>query len=250
MRKFGLIGKKLEHSYSKIFFDKLFNDEQIEASYDLIELEDISLFENIKKQAYSGLSVTIPYKETIIPYLDALDDSAAEVGAVNAIYFKDNQAIGYNTDVTGFALSLSKLLVNKTVLENALVLGSGGAAKAIMYALEKLHINYTNVSRNPQTGQIDYSAINKKMLEDHKLIINCTPLGMYPNTDTFPQIPYAEINDSHILFDLVYNPAETLFLQKGKEKGATVCNGLEMLNFQALAAWEIWDEYKTLEVFK
>ena len=225
-------------------------DQKIDASYDLIELEDISLFENLKKESFSGLSVTIPFKESIIPYLDELDNSAAEVGAVNAVYFHNNKAIGYNTDVIGFAISLSKLLINKGIVENALVLGTGGAAKAVMFALDKLNINYTNVSRNPQNGQISYTDIDKKIMAEHKLIVNCTPLGMYPNIDTFPQIPYAEIDDSHILFDLVYNPAETVFLQKGKEKGATISNGLEMLNLQALAAWELWNEMAETKILQ
>ena len=239
--KFGLIGKKLGHSYSKIFFEDLFKEQNIAASFDLLEIDDVNRFEQIKKEGYLGLSVTLPYKETIIPLLDELDESARETAAVNCISFKNGKSIGYNTDTVGFALSLSKILINRKELKKALILGSGGAAKAVANVLGKLNIEYKIVSRSPEAGQIGYTALDAKFLKEHKLIINCSPLGMFPSNRTFPDIPYSALDESNILFDLVYNPAETVFMQKGREQGATVCNGLEMLHLQALAAWNIWN---------
>ena len=241
MKKFGLIGKKLSHSYSKIFFDELFKEQHISATFNLIEIENIAQFEKIKTEGYAGLSVTLPYKETIIPYLDELDESAAEIGAVNCIFFKNGKSIGYNTDTVGFALSLSKILINRKEVKKALILGNGGAAKAVANVFDKLGIDYIIVSRNPENDQIAYADLDKNIVMEHKLIVNCSPLGMLPNTRTFPDIPYSSLDESNILFDLVYNPAETVFMQKGSEKGATVFNGLEMLHLQALAAWNIWN---------
>jgi shikimate dehydrogenase len=241
MQKFGLLGKKLEHSYSKLFFDKLFLDQNINASFEMIEIDAISQFENIKKSGFSGLSVTLPYKESIIPYLDELDETASAVAAVNCIKFNNGKAIGYNTDVVGFGLSLSKILLDRNDIDKALVLGSGGAAKAVLHVLNQIKINSTVVSRNPKGLQIGYTDLDKKIIEEHKLIINCSPLGMYPNSVSYPEIPYKELNNNHIIFDLVYNPSETVFMKKAKENGAKVFNGLEMLQMQALAAWEIWN---------
>lgn len=241
MRKFGLIGKKLGHSYSKIFFDQLFREQQIDGVFNLLEIGNIAHFEKIKKEGYIGLSITLPYKEAIIPYLDELDESAAETAAVNCVYFKNGKAVGYNTDITGFALSLSKILVNRKDHSKALILGSGGAAKAVANVLGKMNIEFKMVSRNPVNEHIGYNELNEKMIREHKLIINCSPLGMFPNNRTFPDIPYLALDESNILYDLVYNPAETVFMQKGSKQGATVFNGLEMLHLQALAAWNIWN---------
>jgi shikimate dehydrogenase len=241
MRKFGLIGKKLGHSYSKIFFDQLFKEQQISATFNLIEMENIAQFEKIKKEGYVGLSVTLPFKETIIPYLDELDESAAEVGAVNCVFFKNGKSIGYNTDTVGFALSLSKILINRKEIKKALILGNGGAAKAVANVLGKLNMEYTFVSRNPESGQMSYADLDTGTVKEHKLIVNCSPLGMFPNSRTFPDIPYSAMDESNILFDLVYNPAETVFMQRGREQNATVSNGLEMLHMQAMAAWNIWN---------
>jgi shikimate dehydrogenase len=241
MLKFGLIGKKLGHSFSKIFFDQLFKEQHISALFNLIEMDNIAQFEKIKTEGYVGLSVTLPFKETIIPYLDELDESAAEIGAVNCVFFKNGKSIGYNTDTVGFALSLSKILINRKEIKKALVLGNGGAAKAVSNVLGKLNIEYKIVSRNPESGQIAYADLDSKTVKEHKLIVNCSPLGMLPNTRTFPDIPYSALDESNILFDLVYNPAETVFMQRGKEQNATVCNGLEMFHLQAMAAWNIWN---------
>jgi shikimate dehydrogenase len=241
MRKFGLLGKKLEHSYSKKIFDKLFLDHNINANFEVIEIDSISKFENIKNAAFNGLSVTLPYKESIIPYLDELDETASAVGAVNCIKFIDDKTIGFNTDIVGFGLSLSKILLEGNDIDKALVLGSGGAAKAVIHVLNQMQIKSTVVSRNPNSSQIGYTDLDKKIIEEHKLIINCSPLGMFPDITSYPEIPYKELNNNHIIFDLVYNPSETVFMKKARENGAKVFNGLEMLQMQALAAWEIWN---------
>ena len=242
MFKLGLIGKKLGHSFSKRYFENLFQERGIHGSFDLIELENIKEFEAIKKFDYKGLSVTIPYKESILTYLDELDESAAAIGAVNCIHFLENGKLrGYNTDLIGFEQSLIRLISERTDIKKALVLGTGGASKAVGQVLKKLSIDFVTVSRDKAKGQITYSEISREILEEHLLIINCTPLGMFPDVDTAPEIPYECLTKKYLLYDLVYNPEETLFLKKGKEKGATVKNGLEMLYLQAEAAWKIWN---------
>jgi shikimate dehydrogenase len=242
MFKLGLIGKKLGHSFSKRYFENLFQERGIHGSFDLIELENIKEFESIKKLDYKGLSVTIPYKETILTYLDELDESAAAIGAVNCIHFLENGKLrGYNTDMIGFEQSLNPLISERTDIKKALVLGTGGASKAVCQVLKKLSIDFVLVSRDSEKGQLTYSEISREILEDHLLIVNCTPIGMFPDVNAAPEIPYECLTKKHLLYDLVYNPEETLFLKKGKEKGATVKNGLEMLYFQAEAAWKIWN---------
>jgi shikimate dehydrogenase len=242
MYKLGLIGKKLGHSFSKRYFENLFQERDIHGSFDLIELEEINAFEAIKKQDYKGLSVTIPYKETIISYLDELDESAAAIGAVNCIHCLENGKLrGYNTDLIGFEQSLIPLISERTDIKKALVLGTGGASKAVGQVLKKLSIDFVIVSRDKAKGQLSYSEISQEILEDHFLIINCTPLGMFPEVDAAPEIAYESLTKQHLLYDLVYNPEETLFLKKGKERGATIKNGLEMLYLQAEAAWKIWN---------
>lgn len=248
MKQFGIIGYPLGHSFSMRFFNDKFHTEHIAALYQAFPLSDISEFPSLCKQhTFSGLNVTYPYKEQIIPYLDEVDDVAKTIGAVNVICFKNNKKIGYNTDTVGFRLSLEPYLHPK--LTSALILGTGGAAKAVNYALRKLDIKTTFVSRNPHSSNIQannrqqcigYQDINQDLLNDNLLIINCTPLGMMPFTYQYPPIPYDLLTPKHLLYDLIYNPEETRFLQFGKSRGCTVVNGLQMLYQQAIAAWDIW----------
>ena len=245
MRQFGLIGFPLGHSFSKKYFSEKFQNENIDARYDLYELSNISEFPNLRNSIkLSGLNVTIPYKEQIIPLLDKLDDTAASIGAVNVIRFDyDNNGkatlTGFNTDAIGFENSLKPFL--KPHHKKALILGTGGASKAILYTLQQLGIECSYVSRSTREGQLTYSDLNEEILNDNLLIVNATPLGTFPKTDACPDIPYQFLTDKHLLFDVVYNPAETLFIKKGRDAGATALNGEEMLIGQAIAAWEIWN---------
>ena len=245
MRKFGLIGFPLGHSFSKKFFSEKFENESIDARYDLYELTNIGEFQNLRNTVIiSGLNVTIPYKEQVIPMLDRLDDTAAHIGAVNVIRFdydKNGTATltGFNTDAVGFENSLKPFL--KSYHKKALILGTGGASKAILYTLQKLGIECRYVSRTVREGQLTYSDLNKEIIDNNLLIINATPLGTFPKTDICPDIPYQFLTEKHLLFDVVYNPAETLFMKKGRDAGATALNGEEMLIGQAIAAWEIWN---------
>lgn len=245
MKKFGLIGFPLIHSFSKRYFSEKFENENIDAQYDLYELDDISKFkELIASVELSGLNVTIPYKEKVIPYLDELDDTAAKIGAVNVIQFKHANGKlvlkGYNSDTIGFEASIRPLLMPHH--SKALILGTGGASKAIVYALHKLAIKTTYVSRSSRPDSFTYQELNKEIIEDYKLIINASPVGTFPHTDEYPDIPYQYIGAEHLLFDVVYNPSETLFLRKAKAQGATTMNGKGMLSGQAVAAWQIWNE--------
>lgn len=245
MRQFGLIGFPLGHSFSKKYFSEKFKNENIDARYDLYELSNISEFPNLRNSIkLSGLNVTIPYKEQIIPLLDKLDDTATSIGAVNVIRFDyDNNGkatlTGLNTDAIGFENSLKPFL--KPHHKKALILGTGGASKAILYTLQQLGIECSYVSRSTREGQLTYSDLNEEILNDNLLIVNATPLGTFPKTDACPDIPYQFLTDKHLLFDVVYNPAETLFMKKGRDAGATALNGEEMLIGQAIAAWEIWN---------
>ncbi len=245
MRQFGLIGFPLGHSFSKKYFSEKFQNENIDARYDLYELSNISEFPNLRNSIkLSGLNVTIPYKEQIIPLLDKLDDTATSIGAVNVIRFDyDNNGkatlTGFNTDAIGFENSLKPFL--KPHHKKALILGTGGASKAILYTLQQLGIECSYVSRSSREGQLTYSDLNEEILNDNLLIVNATPLGTFPKTDACPDIPYQFLTDKHLLFDVVYNPAETLFMKKGRDAGATALNGEEMLIGQAIAAWEIWN---------
>lgn len=245
MRQFGLIGFPLGHSFSKKYFSEKFQNENIDARYDLYELSNISEFPNLRNSIkLSGLNVTIPYKEQIIPLLDKLDDTATSIGAVNVIRFDyDNNGkatlTGLNTDAIGFENSLKPFL--KPHHKKALILGTGGASKAILYTLQQLGIECSYVSRSTREGQLTYSDLNEEILNDNLLIVNATPLGTFPKTDACPDIPYQFLTDKHLLFDVVYNPAETLFMKKGRDAGATALNGEEMLIGQAIAAWEIWN---------
>lgn len=237
MRQFGLIGYPIKHSFSPGYFKDKFKIEKIaDARYDLYPLEQIELFEELK--GLQGLNVTIPYKEAVIPFLDELSLEAKEIGAVNTIKFSDGRKVGFNTDSYGFKYSLQPLIEGKKVA-HALVLGTGGAAKAVWYVLEKLKIPFYKVSRS--SGDILYQDIDESLLKKNLLIVNTTPLGMAPNIQQCPDLPYKAIGPDHILYDLVYNPEKTLFLIKGAAQGATIKNGLEMLQLQADKAWQIWN---------
>jgi shikimate dehydrogenase len=246
MKQYGLIGYPLTHSFSKRFFTEKFEEENTAASYENYEIENISLLTGIinSNPQLCGLNVTIPYKEQVISFLDEMDVAAKEVGAVNTIKIirEENKIYlkGFNTDTWGFEISLKPLL--KEHHKKALILGTGGASKAIKYVLAKLGIGYISATiEELKEQEIRYSDINKEMIEERLLIINATPLGTYPKVDTFPLIPYEYITRDHLLFDLVYNPEVTLFMEKGSSKGATVKNGYEMLLQQAMKSYEIWN---------
>jgi shikimate dehydrogenase len=248
MRLFGLIGYPLSHSFSSGYFTQKFKNENIDdASYENFEIDSIQLFPGIinKHIQLVGLNVTIPYKQKIIPYLDELDRSAREVNAVNTIKIcrlENGKSIlkGYNTDIDGFRLAIQTHL--RLDHKNALVLGTGGASKAVIHVLEKLGIRCQRVARTHSENI--YKTYNELIPEDVKnfqIIVNTTPLGMYPTIDEYPQIPYEGIFPGQILFDLIYNPSETMFLRKGKLNGGIVVNGLEMLKIQAEQSWKIWN---------
>ncbi|MBL4652795.1 MAG: shikimate dehydrogenase [Flavobacteriales bacterium] len=241
MKKFGLIGKLLSHSFSKKYFECKFSKESIpDCHYDLFELNSIEKFNDlISRENLSGINVTIPYKESIIPFLNELSPQAKSVGAVNCIEFLNGKLIGHNTDIYGFRKSLEPLL-NRHI-KRALILGSGGASKAIKYVLSELEITYSTVSRSPQQDEFSYENLTNEIIAENLLIINTTPLGMFPDIETFPNIPYRFLTPQHILYDLVYNPAQTAFLSKGKKQGCTIKNGQEMLELQAEKSWAIWN---------
>jgi shikimate dehydrogenase len=243
IRQFGLIGYPLGHSFSKGYFSQKFKAENItNAQYNNYPLEQIIEFESLLEKGgqLSGLNVTIPYKEQIIPFLDELDDKALAIGAVNTIRFQEGKTIGYNTDVYGFVESLAPLLKSNNQMK-ALILGTGGASKAVAFGLQELDIPFLFVSGSKKEHTISYEALNFETVASHQLIVNTTPLGMFPNVNQCPPIAYGAISSEHILYDLVYNPEETLFLKRGKQQGATIKNGLEMLHLQAEKAWEIWN---------
>ncbi len=249
MKTYGLIGYRLGYSFSKGFFQKKFEKEGLtDHEYLNFELDRIDDFPDIFKQNEHivGLNCTIPYKQAIIPYLDEIDDQAAEVGAVNTIKIShSNNQIklkGFNTDCFGFEHSILPML--KTMHRKALILGTGGASKAIKYVLNKHKIDYISATTKNELApkELSYHQIDEAILKDHLIVINATPLGTYPNVDNCPAIPYEHLTANHILYDLVYNPEETLFLKKGKAKVAATKNGLEMLHLQAEKAWEIWNE--------
>lgn len=247
MKILGLIGKSLSHSFSKQYFTAKFEREGIRnIIYKNFEIEKIEDFPKVLKDNSNiiGLNITIPYKESVIPYLDDIDKLAQEVGAVNVIKIKKNrELIGYNTDVYGFSTSLKEMLSEGQERMKALILGSGGASKAIQISLQHLKIPYKIVSRVEKNEQyLTYQNLTKEIIQTHKLIINTTPLGTYPNIDDKPPIPYEYLSKNHVLHDLVYNPSETCFLKMGKKTGVKSKNGLEMLQRQAEKSWQIWIE--------
>ena len=237
MRHYGIIGFPLLHSFSARYFNEKFATEHIEAEYSLYPtgIEDLRFKIEDLLDSLDGFNVTLPYKQAIIPFLDRLDETAQAIGAVNVVY----KHVGYNTDCLGFMESIKPLL--RAYDSKALVLGTGGASKAACYGLRKLGITPTLVSRNPKEGQLGYDDLTPEIMAEHTIIVNCTPLGMYPDVSSCPDIPYELISAQHLLFDCVYNPEETLFLQKGKAQGATIQNGIGMLYGQAKEAWKIWN---------
>ena len=248
MKTYGLIGHRLGYSFSKGFFTEKFEKEGLtDHEYVNFELDSISEFPGIfdKNPHIAGLNCTIPYKQEIMAYLDEIDEEAAKVGAVNTVKItataNGTKLKGFNTDIYGFENSLMPLLNEKH--KKALILGTGGASKAIKHILNKNGIGYLSASIEPELfdKEIRYEQIDENVIGEHLIIINATPLGTFPKVDVCPPIPYEAISPNHVLFDLVYNPEETLFLKKGKEKGATTKNGLEMLHLQAKKAWEIWN---------
>jgi len=243
MKHYGLIGKSLKHSFSKDYFTDKFEKEGLDANYSLCELDSISNLNTIFANNWQGLNVTIPYKEQIIPYLNEVDELATNIGAVNTIKFSQKKGKielkGYNTDVIGFEQTLRPLL--KSHHTQALVLGTGGASKAVTYVLNKLNISYSFVSRKAGINKLAYDELNDEIITTHTLIINTTPLGMFPDIEGYPDIPYNAIGKRHLLYDLVYNPNKTLFLLKGEQRGAIIKNGLDMLVTQAEESYKIWN---------
>lgn len=242
MRRYGLIGYPLGHSFSQRYFSQKFQQEGIlDASFDLFPIEQaesvINLFHSILD--LKGLAVTIPHKTTVIPYLDDLEEPARMIGAVNGIRNEDGRWIGFNSDYLGFEKTLLPHL--KSHHDRALILGTGGSAKAVAFVLHRLGINHQIVSRNPTPEQISYSDLDASCLASHRLIVQCTPVGMHPNHDASPLKNYNGIGSQHLLYDLIYNPEETIFLQTGKKLGATVVNGLGMLHAQAEVNWRKWN---------
>ncbi len=241
---FGLLGKNISYSFSKGYFTEKFNKLHLNdneyVNFDIPTIQNLP--ETIQKTTnIKGMNVTIPYKVEVIPFLDDLDDTAKKIGAVNTIKFTEQGTLkGYNTDVVGFENSIKPFF--KSHHKKALILGTGGASKAVAYALTKNNISYKFVSRTPtEENQISYDAITEELLNEYHIIINCTPLGTSPNTEKCPSIPYQYINKKHLMYDLIYNPAVTTFLQKGLDNGATIKNGLEMLELQAEESWRIWN---------
>ncbi len=245
MDKYGLIGYPLGHSFSISYFNQKFADENIDAEYVNFEIPSIDQLQEILDTTpeLCGLNVTIPYKEKVIPFLDSVTPEAQAIGAVNVIRVTHEgrkvKLKGYNSDVIGFTQSIEPM-IDKKWHHKALVLGTGGASKAITYGLKSLGIEPVYVSRYQRPGTIQYEQITPEIVKEYNVIVNCTPVGMYPHVDECPLLPYEAMDSHTILYDLIYNPDETLFMKKGKEHGADVKNGLEMLLLQAFASWEMW----------
>lgn len=241
MAKYGLIGKDISYSFSKTFFTAKFEFENRLDTYHNYDIDCISKFKEIisDESDLKGLNVTIPYKESIIPLLDRVDKEAKKIKAVNTIkILRDGTLVGYNTDHYGFAKALSNLLPIKE--KTALILGTGGASKSIAYVLEAMNFKYRFVSRTKTEENYTYQELNKDIISNHYLIINCTPVGTFPKMHEFPHIPYQFLTSDHFLFDLIYNPRQTEFMKLGQAKGARVSNGFKMLEYQAKKAWSIW----------
>ncbi len=241
MDLYGLIGYPLSHSFSKVFFTEKFHREGLlDKQYELYPIESIGAIKQLiaTHPSLKGLNVTIPYKQSVLPFLDDVSMLPAGLAACNCIKIENGKTIGYNTDVIGFEKSILPRL--HTSHQKALVLGTGGAAAAVQYVFSKNNIESILVSRQPTLG-LTYAALTETIVKEYTIIVNTTPLGMYPNTDHYPDIPYQFINSQHHLFDLVYNPTKTVFLQKGEVQGASIQNGLEMLEIQAEESWKIWN---------
>jgi len=242
--KFGLLGKNISYSFSRKYFSEKFielglNDHKY-YNFDIPEIEEFPFLLYHREDEYRGINVTIPYKESVIKYLDDIDVEAEKIGAVNTIKVTDeNKLVGYNTDVYGFQKSIEPFI--KSHHKKALILGTGGASKAVAYALNKMGVEFKFVSRKVSEGMLLYSQLNEQIMGEYSIIVNCTPLGTHPNIDESPNIPYEFISEKHLLFDLIYNPEVSKFLGNGKQQGATIRNGFEMLQLQAEKSWKIWN---------
>jgi shikimate dehydrogenase len=240
--RYGLVGKDIAYSFSRSYFTNKFRTEILkDYEYENFDLETIEAFPLLLESHKNlcGLNVTIPYKEAIMPYLDEIEPQAAEIGAVNTIQFTSRGLIGHNTDVYGFRESISAML--KPEDRHALILGTGGASKAIAFVLGQLGIEFRFVSRTPTDNQLGYKDLGKELMAEYTLIVNCTPLGTFPNIEQKPALPYPLLDKRHFLFDLIYNPTKTVFLQEGQQRGARILNGLKMLELQAEKSWKIWN---------
>lgn len=246
MDKYGIIGHPLGHSFSPGFFNEKFRNESIDAVYEMFDLPQIEAVIEVltSNPELRGLNVTIPYKQQIMQYLDELSDEAREIGAVNVVRIShengEMRMKGYNSDVIGFTRSIEPLL--EKYHKKTLILGTGGASKAVEYGLRKLGLETVKVSRYERTDTIQYEKVTADVVREYNVIVNCTPTGMYPNTEECPLLPYEAMDSHTLLYDLIYNPDETLFMKKGREHGAVTKNGLEMLLLQAYASWEFWNE--------
>jgi len=246
MKTYGLIGYPLVHSFSRAFFTEKFGKDGLDAQYVNFEIPSIEEFPAIIRDHpdLCGLNVTIPYKQQVMTYLDSLSDEAREMGAVNVIrvsHVEERTILkGYNADVIGFVRSIGPLLMDVTCRQ-ALILGTGGASKAVDYGLRSLGFGTRFVSRNPVGDMLGYADLTSEVLRENPVVVNCTPCGMFPHTDEYPLLPYDVLGPDNVLFDLIYNPDETKFLSEGKARGAKIKNGLEMLHLQALASWEFWN---------
>lgn len=245
MKLYGLIGYPLDHSFSKKYFTEKFKKEGLtDCSYELFPIKSIRDFSSIinSNPLLKGLNVTIPYKQQVLQFVTETSNDVREIGAANTIKIKNNKLIAYNTDIIGFEKSFVKNL--SLLHKKALVLGTGGSSKAVQFILKKLYIDFLLVTRSlhPQNGMVNYSMIDEKIINDYPVIINCTPVGMYPNETEYPPLPYQFISEKNYLFDLIYKPDKTLFLQKGEQMGAVIKNGYEMLAIQAEESWKIWNE--------
>lgn len=241
MDKYGIIGFPLGHSFSRGFFTEKFAREGIDAQYLNFEIPDATMLLDILREnpELRGLNVTLPHKQAVIPLLDELSDEAREIGAVNVIRVREGKLKGFNSDIIGFTESIRPLLQPHHT--KALILGTGGASRAIRVGLSRLGIEWTYVTRSPREKMLAYSDLTPEVMKEYSVIVNCSPVGMFPKVDQAPAIPYELLTPKHLLFDLVYNPEDTLFMQKGREQGAIVKNGLEMLYLQAVASWEFWN---------
>ena len=242
MKIYGLVGKNIDYSFSRNYFNDKFKKSDINCVYENFDLNSIDEFDMLFQTSnqISGLNVTIPYKETVLPHLDGLDSDAKRIGAVNTIKIQNGKRIGFNTDHLGFTESLKPYL--NIGHKKALILGTGGASKAVAFALSNLIIPFTFVSRSPRNNNaFCYKELTVEHIRSHQIIINCTPLGTHPNTELCPPIPYDALTKKHLVYDLIYNPSKTRFLNYGSKVGATVLNGLKMLELQAEKSWKIWN---------
>ncbi len=242
-QRFGLIGKNIEYSFSRGYFNQKFENENLpNCSYENFDLKQIEALKKVLSQRnICGLNVTTPYKRVVIPFLDHLSPAAAKMNAVNTIKFEENGSIsGYNTDIYGFEKSLLEIVTAPP--KKALILGTGGASSAIAYVMRKLNIEFSFVSRRRDEKTIQYSAVDETIISQHLLIVNASPVGTFPGIEKAPSLPYHELTNNHILYDLIYNPLETEFLKEGKKRGCKITNGLKMLEYQAEKSWEIWNQ--------